>query len=220
MATSRRVPVARITNEEPLLVQARKRVEREGGNLRLILRELREERKKRSVEQALSEAPRAELREDGTYARVSADPRWPFGVRDDLAIAPFGLSQCGLPRTVDPASPRGVRNHASAARREARELIASKLERLGCDPIAIMAEIAMNRVTVKDEVRLRAAAELASMVYPRLKSVESTSREEKTIFVIGVPTERPDTATSWLSSAEGTRHALIEGESRVVTEEE
>lgn len=208
MVQTRRITARRedTYGEEPLLEVARRRVTQEGGNLRLILRELREERKVRAQRLSLSAAPFAERLEGGTYKRVSTDPRWPFGVENELVIAPWGLSVCGLPRTVDPANNRnGPRMSSAAAKREARDIIVQKLERVGCDPILIMAEIAMDKENVKDEVRLRAAAELASMVYPRLRSVESTTREQKTVFVIGVPTEQPADAASWLRGAAGVK---------------
>lgn len=205
--------------DEPILELARRRVATNGGSLRIALRDLREERRQRARQLALEDAPPAQRGGDGSYLRVSRDPRWPFGVENEAAVAPFGLSECGLPRTVDPAVKRnGPRKNALAARSEARDLILSKLQRMGCDPIEIMAEIAMDKDGVKDEVRLRAAAELAAMVYPRLKGVESVQRQEKTVFVIGVPAERPADANSWLERAEGARRIaaatehLIEGE--------
>lgn len=218
MVATRRVPYKRADVEglEPLLDVAKRRVAREGGNLRLILRELRDERRLRAETRALAEAPPCHEEPEGTFQRVSADPRWPFGVRDNRVVAPFGFGVAGLPRTLDPGSNKAARNRAQLARREARELISQKLERLGCDPIAIMAELAMDK-SCKDEVRLRAAAELATMMYPRLKSVESTRRDEKTIFVIGVPSERPANSASWLQTIGGP--APIDVESRVVEDE-
>lgn len=223
MVTSRRV-VARRADvateaDEPILDLARKRVAEQGGSLRIALREIREERRERARQLALADAPTAQRDDSGNYVRVSRDPRWPFGVEEELAVAPYGLSECGLPRTVDPNARRnGPRKNSLQARSEARDLIMGKLQRMGCDPIEIMAEIAMDREGVKDEVRLRAAAELASMVYPRLKGVESIQRQEKAIFVIGVPSERPADADTWLGQAEGARRIreatadVIEGE--------
>lgn len=197
--------------DEPLLEIARRRVAAEGGSLRPILNELRKERLERAKRIALASAPAAQPRPDGGYVRVSADPRWPFGVQNELVIAPFGLGVAGLPRTVDPTLQRnGPLANARTAQREARDIISAKLERLGCDPIVIMAEIALDKENVKDEVRLRAAAELASMVYPRLRSVESTSREEKTVFVIGIPAEQPKTTEAWLTMIDKSKS--IEGE--------
>lgn len=193
-------------HDEPLLDVARRKVAAEGGSLRLALRSLREERRSRAREIAMHDAPRSKTNEAGEYVRVSTDPRWPFGLLGEEIIAPFGLSECGLPRTVDPAKKRnGPVKNVGEARKEARDLILSKLDRIGCDPIMIMAEIAMDKENVKDEVRLRAAAELASMTYPRLRGVESVQRQEKTIFVISVPSERPEDGAAWLQQADGAR---------------
>lgn len=197
--------------DEPILDQARRKAREEGTSLRLALRSLRNERRERARDLALTDAPIACVKEDGSYERVSQDPRWPFGVEGEKTIAPFGLSECGLPRTVDPAVSRnGPRKNVAGARTEARDIIMDKLKKLGCDPIEIMAQLAMGVTDdedeyVKPEVRLRAAAELASMVFPRLRGVESVQRQEKTVFVIGVPSERPADASSWLQGAEGPR---------------
>jgi hypothetical protein len=215
-AKRRNVPLAsqNITGGEPLIDVARRRARVEGGSLRVILNELRNERLTRARELALAEAPPAVRHDDGTYQRVTTDPRWPFGVENGLVVAPLGMGVAGLPRTVDPSVRRnGPIANARQAQIEARDIISEKLKKLGCDPIAIMAQIAMDRENVKDEVRLRAAAELASMVYPRLRSVESTRRDETKVFVIGVPSEQPKTADAWLSSVGAP---VIEGESRVV----
>lgn len=191
--------------DESILDLARRKIAVEGGSLRKALQSLREERRTRAREIALADAPAAQALGAGSYERVSRDPRWPFGVENEVIVAPFGLSECGLPRTVDPTTKRnGPRKNELAARGEAREFILEKLQRMGCDPIAIMAELAMD-VEEKSEVRLRAAAELATMVYPRLRGVETVNRQEKTIFVVGLPTESPQTPAAWLSIAEGPR---------------
>ena len=228
--TQRRPVVPRVKDmksdsDEPILELARRKVATEGGSLRAALRELRAERRERARNIALEEAPKAELLEDGTYRRLSTDPRWPFGVEDDQIVAPFGLSKCGLPRSIPEEDNVAKRPGVNNAKKEARDLILDKLQRMGCDPIQIMAELAMT--CPKPEVKLRAAAELATMVYPRLRGVESVQKNTETVFVIGVPTERHEDSSSWLKSAEGARrlaHAVstavdpvIEGTAEVVT---
>lgn len=201
--TARRADEAR-DDEEPALDLARKRVAVEGGSLKKALREIRAERRERARSIALAEAPPAR-QEGDAWIRVSSDPRWPFGIKDDLVIAPYGLSECGTPRINDPKESRkGPLKNSLATRGEARDIIMQKLQRMGCDPIKIMAELAMDEEE-KSEIRLRAAAELATMVYPRLRGVESTNREEKTIFVVAVPSEQPKTTDQWLAIAEGPR---------------
>ena len=209
--------------DEPLLDIAKRKVAQEGGSLRAALRSLREERRERARQIALADAPASRKNAAGEYQRVSSDPRWPWGIDGELVVAPFGLSECGLPRTVDPEVKRnGPRANVSAAKREARDHIIAKLNKMGCDPIEIIAEIAMDREGVEPQVRLRAAAELSHMIYPKLRGVESVQREEKTIFVIGVPDNKPADAADWLSNAEGAKRiraasetaatAVIEGE--------
>lgn len=188
---------------EPILELARKKVAREGGSLRAAIRELRAERRERGRAIALEEAPSAVVNEDGSYERISTDPRWPFGVEEGEIVAPFGLSKCGLPRAIPEEENSAKRPGVNNARKEARDLILEKLKRMGCDPIEIMAELAMS--SSKPEVRLRAAAELATMVYPRLRGVESVQKNTETVFVIGVPSEQHADASSWLQRAEGAR---------------
>ena len=225
LVQTRRVVARRndVVNEtESLFDLAREKVRKDGGSLRLALRELREERRERARDLALADAPAA-TKANGKYTRVSNDPRWPFGVEDGQIIAPFGLSQCGLPRTLDPDAGvrRGPRKGQLEAKREARDIIMSKLELMGCDPIKIMAEIAMDAEAVKPEVRLRAAAELASMIYPRLRGADLVQREEKTVFVVQVPDQQPANAQDWLAKSHGVRaiqnavaqeSAVIEGD--------
>jgi len=213
LVNSRSIPVREADmatdEDEPLLELAKRKIRQEGGSLRLTLRSLRAERRKRAVAKALKEAPKAVKDDDGKYKRVSSDPRWPFGIENELVIAPFGLAECGLPRTQDPAlkkRPSAATN--AVAKQEARDLIQAKLERLGCDPIAIMAEIALDKEGVKAEVRLRAAVELSTMLYPRLRSTEQQQRIEKTTFVFGVPTERPATVNDWLATAAGNQRSV------------
>lgn len=231
LVESRKIPARRADTyndgDEPVIELARKQVALHGGSLRVAIRKIREERRERARDLALAEAPRANRRDDGSYARVSSDPRWPFGIEDEQVVAPFGLSNCGLPRTVDPEKKRnGPRANALAARTEAREIIMAKLERMGCDPIRIMAELAMDPEE-KSEVRLRAASDLATMIYPRLRGVEATKKSENTVFVIGVPAEQPATADAWLSNAHGVRQIaqavseaedVIDGEAKIVAD--
>lgn len=223
MTETRRVPLRQSEiykdSDEPIIDLAKRIAATQGISLRAALRDIRSERKKRAEEAALAEAPAAKKDEAGVYQRVCADPRWPFGVEDGQVIAPHGFTANRLPKTTAAET----KNMTPSQKKEAREIIEAKLKRLGCDPITIMAELAMS-TTVKDEVRLRAAAELSSMIYPRLKGVENVTREENTVFVIGVPTERPETGDDWLAGAEGPKRIMapdaIEGEATEVKTDE
>lgn len=203
--------------DEPLLELAKRKVQVEGGTLREALRQLRAERKDRAREIALSQAPSSQKNADGTYSRISSDPRWPFGVEDGQVVAPFGFAQYGLPRIKTLEENKAARALKSAeAKKEVRELIEDKLNALGCDPIKIMAEIALDK-SVKAEVRLRAAAELSTMVYPRLRSTETQQKTETTVFVVGVPEKRVETSQEWITEIRGP---TIEGSIIDVKDEE
>lgn len=207
MTETRKVPLKRSDlyeeSDEPIMERAKRISATTGRSLRSVLREIRAERKARAEERALREAPPAEKDEEGNYKKVCNDPRWPFGIENEKVIAPYGFTANRFPKM----SPKEVKTMPAKAKQEARDIIVDKLKRMGCDPIQIMAELAMS-TAVKDEVRLRAAAELSSMIYPRLKGVENTIKQDNTVFVIGVPSERPETGNDWLSQAEGPRRAL------------
>lgn len=223
MTDTRRVPLRQSDvyqdSDEPIIDMAKRIAATQGISLRAALRDIRSQRKKRAEDAALAEAPASKKNADGSYERISNDPRWPFGVEEGRVVAPHGFTANRLPKTTMAET----KNMTPTAKKEARDIIVDKLKRLGCDPISIMAELAMS-TTVKDEVRLRAAAELSSMIYPRLKGVENVTREENTIFVIAVPSERPETGDDWLAGAEGTRRIsapdAIEGEAVEVKPDE
>lgn len=198
--------------DEPIIDQAKRIAATQGISLRQAVRNLRAARRERAEQEAMMNAPQAEKDAEGKYKRISDDPRWPFGIEEGKVVAPHGLTTNRLPKTTL----HETKNMTPAAKKEAREIIEAKLKRMGCDPIAIMAELAMS-TTVKDEIRLRAAAELSSMLYPRLKGVENVTKAENTVFVIAVPSERPETGEDWLAGAEGPNKRIsapdaIEGE--------
>lgn len=196
-----------------IIEQAKQLAKTKGISLREAIKKLRLEKRERLEQAALAEAPSAMKGEDGTYLRVCADPRWPFGVEEGRAVAPHGLSPNRLPKTTLVET----KNVPASAKKEARDIIEGKLKRMGCDPIAIMAELAMSTL-VKDEVRLRAAAELSSMLYPRLKGVENVTKTDNHVFVIAVPSERPETGPDWLAGAEGPRRLIPPSEEDIVVQ--
>lgn len=219
MTESRRVPLRQSElyqeTDEPIIEQAKRIAATQGISLRNALRGLRAAKRERAEQAALAEAPQSQRNSDGTYERISSDPRWPFGVEEGKVIAPHGFTANRMPKTTLAET----KNMTPTAKKEARDIIEVKLKRMGCDPIAIMAELAMSTL-VKDEVRLRAAAELSSMLYPRLKGVENVVKTDNHVFVIAVPSERPEDGPQWLAGAEGARKlieakddpATIEGE--------
>lgn len=78
---------------------------------------------------------------------------------------------------------------------KATQLIADKLEALGCDPIEGMAHIAMDTFNPL-EIRARMFAELAQYVAPKRKSVEiDTGEKERIVFNIGIPARQQVAAT-------------------------
>ena len=74
-----------------------------------------------------------------------------------MSIAGKGGRPPGLPKTG--GRKKGTPNKATAA-------IAEKLDRLGCDPVAIIVQIAQNEAE-ESTIRLRAAIELCSFLYPK-----------------------------------------------------
>lgn len=70
-------------------------------------------------------------------------------------------------------------------------LVASKLVDLGCDPIQILAEIAMDTAN-EAHVRVSAAKELARKVYPDLKAIEIEQETTKKKRVFWGPPKTPD----------------------------
>jgi hypothetical protein len=91
------------------------------------------------------------------------DRNAPWGYDENgLVIAPFGIGNNGLPRRRLPgntnAMPSPVRTSITATLEE-------KLRGLDCDPIAILAEIALDR-TNEPRDRVKAASELCAYIYP------------------------------------------------------
>ena len=133
------------------------------------------------------------------------DPNAPWG-RDEngLVIAPFGIGNNGLPRRRLPgntnAMPSPVRTSITATLEE-------KLRGLDCDPIAILAEIALDR-TIEPRDRVKAASELANYIYPKRRSVEQQGTvTNRNLFVIAMPPESQAHLTSadWISSIPAVR---------------
>ena len=69
--------------------------------------------------------------------------------------------------TPGPGRPKGVKNKRTL-------LLEDKLEALGCDPIAYLAEVMMDEARPV-ELRMKAAAELAPYVWPKRRAIEHTN---------------------------------------------
>jgi hypothetical protein len=84
---------------------------------------------------------------------------------------PLGLSKTGGRR-------KGTPNRSSLA-------LAEKLAELGCDPVAILAEICMDKAAPVD-ARIRSASELLTYTYPKRKPLDQpqppVSLEVRTIL--------------------------------------
>lgn len=128
------------------------------------------------------------------------DRNAPWG-RDALGrvIAPFGIGNNGLPRRRLPGNTTGARSPVRCAISLSLE---EKLRGLNCDPIAILAEIAMDR-TNEPRDRVKAASELCAYVYPKRRSIEQQGTvTNRHLCVIAMPPESQAhlTSTDWLSS--------------------
>ena len=148
------------------------------------------------------------------WRRVSRDGRWPFGVTDDgKPIAPYGYNEAGYPRVHDPSkrivnksgrhskASTGINAIPDPKRNPAlRESLLDKLEKINCDPILGIAEIAMDTEN-SPETRLRAYSELAGYVYPKKRSVEHTGDgQKKEVYVINVPIASSNSTEEWLNN--------------------
>jgi hypothetical protein len=71
--------------------------------------------------------------------------------------------------------PKGSRNKGT-------DLLEDRLNRLGCDPLRAMAELAMDP-TVPVAVRAKLYAELASFLYPKRKAVDTGLSPEDGISI-------------------------------------
>ena len=90
--------------------------------------------------------------------------------------------------TPGPGRPPGMKNKRTIALEE-------KLEALGCDPIAYLAEVMMDTAQ-PIELRMKAAMELAPYLWPKCKAIEHTGDVTTQQFVI--MGAQPDaTAEDW-----------------------
>src|SRR6476619_2592195 len=78
--------------------------------------------------------------------------------------------------TPGPGRPKGVKNKRTL-------ILEDKLEALGCDPIAYLAEVMMDEAKPV-ELRMKAAAELAPYVWPKRRAIEHTNPAAMPQFVI------------------------------------
>lgn len=79
----------------------------------------------------------------------------------------------GLPKSG--GRKRGTPNKRTAA-------ITEKLEKMGCDPIAGMAEIAMSEESTP-ELKLAACRELAQYIAPKRKATEVSGPNDQTMII-------------------------------------
>lgn len=121
-----------------------------------------------------------------------------------LVIAPFGIGNNGLPRRRLPGNTNAM---PSPVRASITATLEEKLRGLDCDPIAILAEIAMDR-TAEARDRVKAASELCAYIYPKRRSVEHQGGvTNRHLYVIAMPPESQTQLTSadWLSSLPAIR---------------
>jgi hypothetical protein len=133
------------------------------------------------------------------------DRNAPWG-RDEngLVIAPFGIGNNGLPRRRLPGNCNAM---PSPVRTSITSTLEERLRGLDCDPIAILAEIALDR-NVEPRDRVKAASELAAYLYPKRRSVEHQGTvTNRNLFVIAMPPEsqRHLTSADWLTSLPAVR---------------
>ncbi len=70
--------------------------------------------------------------------------------------------------------------------------VIEKLQLLGCDPLAGMAQLAMDPSN-SPELRGRMYAELAQYVAPKRKALEMAAEHQETVvFQLGIPPRTPD----------------------------
>jgi hypothetical protein len=79
-----------------------------------------------------------------------------------------------------PGERRGGRQRGTPNRNT--QAVSEKLDALGCDPIAGMAEIAMDPSN-SPELRARMFAELAPYVFPKRKAIEHSAADDGSIIV-------------------------------------
>lgn len=106
-----------------------------------------------------------------------------------------------MPRHVlgpGPGRPKGVKNKRTM-------ILEERLEALGCDPLAFLAEIMMDEKQPV-ELRMKAAADLMPYTWPKRRAIEHTNAEASPQFVIlGA---LPDaTAEAW----EARNQAVLKG---------
>ena len=99
---------------------------------------------------------------------------------------------------------RGTRNRAS---RDVRE----RLEALRCDPIAGMAQLAMDEANAP-ELRGRMYAELAAYCFPRLRAIELKAEIKPATYVPREPVSDEDAERAY-----GAMCQLVPGSERAVS---
>ncbi|HET7207956.1 MAG TPA: hypothetical protein VFI95_15375 [Terriglobales bacterium] len=109
-----------------------------------------------------------------------------------MSVAGKGGRPLGLPKTG--GRKKGTPNKATAA-------IAEKLDGLRCDPIAIIVEIAQNKEE-ESTIRLRAAIELCSYVYPKRAPITDLSQTDRN-HTINISTEGAPVGSSSPEKGDG-----------------
>jgi hypothetical protein len=131
----------------------------------------------------------------------------PWG-RDEQGrlIAPFGIGKNGHPRRRVSGSRRGESALLPGGYLPPiSQAIERRLANIGCDPIAVLAQIAMNEKT-EALVRVKAASELLAYIYPKRRSVEVKGETTtKHTFVIEIPSGGQLTSDQWLDRVNQAR---------------
>lgn len=186
--------------------EAKQRARKSGKTVYEEYVDLQSEQLEDSPDWRVRHAPPAKYDESGRPLRVSRSLSFPYGVDEEGGVlAPYGISDVTKRPIIDKvdslfkneANGRAVVKKVDSAK--VRGTILETLERVGCDPILIMAEIAMD-TKENTGLRLRAATELAQYIYPKKRSVEHTGDAAKQqVFVIAVPGgAEPKTTEDWL----------------------
>jgi hypothetical protein len=135
-----------------------------------------------------------------------ADPTAPWGHdAEGRVIAPYGIGRSGRPRKRMPGGKTNSAIIQGGYLPPVAEAIERRLLGLNCDPLKVLAEIALNP-KIEAHARVKAASELCHFIYPKRRSVEHKGEQTTTHkFVIEIPSGGQLSTDQWLDRVSQAR---------------